>query len=79
MLDSIFSFYDKTIMGLSPGYSGLISLAILLVLLWSFWHFIRGNFIWIILILIFIPAAWPAVKSIGRILLILGTFLILHI
>jgi len=79
MLNSIFAYYDKTIMGISPGYSGLISFVILLLLLWSLWRFIKGNFIWIVLIIIFIPATWPALKSVGRVLLLLGEFLLVHI
>jgi len=66
-------------MGISPGYSGLIAILILLLLVWSLWRFIKGNFIWIILIIIFIPATWPALKSLGRMLLIIGEFLLIHI
>ena len=78
-LSKIFAYYDKVIMGLSPGYSSLISLVILIILVWSLWRFIKGNFIWVVLVLFFVPAAWPALKSIGRVLEILGLFLIVHI
>ena len=78
-INLIFTAYDKLIMGFSPGYSGLISLAILLLLVFAIFRFIKGNFIWIALIIIFIPATWPALKSIARILFILLTFLISRI
>lgn len=78
-LSDIFSYYDKLLLGVTPGYSSLISLGILLVLGWAIWRFVRGNFIWVVGIVIFIPAAWPALKSIGRFLLIIATFLLIHL
>jgi len=78
-ITNIFVYYDELIMGISPIYSGLISLGILLFLAWSLYRFIKGNFIWIILIIIFIPAAWPALKSLVRVVLIIFTFLITRI
>jgi len=78
-LSKIFSSYDKFIMGISPGYSALISVIILVLLLWSIYRFIKGNFIWIILVVIFIPATWPALKSIGRILFYVTQFLLVKI
>ncbi|MCX6812755.1 MAG: hypothetical protein NTW79_04050 [Candidatus Berkelbacteria bacterium] len=78
-ISNIFNFYDKWILGISPGVSGLISLAILLLLAFSLWRFVKGNFIWIILVIIFIPATWPALKSIARILIFVSEFLILRV
>jgi len=66
-------------MGVSPGYSSLIAIGILVLLVLAVLRFIKGNFIWVILILLFIPAAWPALKSIGRVLEIIGLFLLVHI
>jgi len=79
MISSIFAYYDKLIMGISPGYSGLISLAVLAILAWSLYRFIKGNFVWIVLIIICIPATWPALKSLVRVILIISAFLIARI
>jgi hypothetical protein len=78
-LSKIFGYYDKLIMGISPGYSGLLSLGILLLLAWAIYRFIKGNAIWIVLVIIFIPATWPALKSIGRLLLYILQFLLVRI
>jgi len=78
-INKIFSYYDKLIMGIPPGYSGLLSLVILALLAWALYKFIKGNFIWIILIIVFIPATWPALKGLGRIIFIIFTFLITRI
>jgi len=79
MINKIFSYYDKLILGIPAGYSGLLSLAILALLIWALYRFIKGKFIWIILIIVFIPATWPALKSLGRVLLIIAEFLIARV
>ncbi|OIN89762.1 hypothetical protein CO019_01245 [Candidatus Berkelbacteria bacterium CG_4_9_14_0_2_um_filter_42_30] len=76
---NIFAYYDKLIMGVSPVYSGLISLGILLLFAWSLYRFIKGNSIWIILIIVCIPATWPTLKSLARIISIIFAFLITRI
>lgn len=62
-----------------PSYAGLLSLAILLILTYSIYNFIKGNIIWIVAIIIFIPAVLPAIKMIFKILLILFEFLVIKI
>lgn len=78
-ISKIFSYYDKLIMSISPGYSGILSLAILSLFIWALYRFIKGNFIWFVIIIVFIPATWPALKSIGRALMIIGEFLLVRI
>jgi len=79
MINSIFSYYDKLITTIPAGYAALLSLAILALLVWALYRFVKGNFIWIILIVVFIPATWPALKSIGRALAYIAGFFLARI
>ena len=64
---------------MSPTYAGFLSLFVLLSLAYSIYNFIKGNIIWIVAIVIFIPATIPALKTLLKILLIIFEFLIIKI
>jgi len=64
---------------MSPTYAGFLSLFVLLALAYSIYNFIKGNIIWIVAIIIFIPATIPALKTLLKILLIIFEFLIIKI
>jgi len=64
---------------MSPTYAGFLSLFVLLALAYSIYNFIKGNIIWIIAIIIFIPTTIPALKTLLKILLIIFEFLIIKI
>ncbi|HPL01393.1 MAG: hypothetical protein PHH45_01170 [Patescibacteria group bacterium] len=79
VINTIFSYYDKLLSTMSPTYAGFLSLFVLLALAYSIYNFIKGNIIWIVAIIIFIPATIPALKTLLKILLIIFEFLIIKI
>jgi hypothetical protein len=79
VINTIFSYYDKLLATMSPTYAVFISLFILIALAYSIYNFIKGNVIWIIAIIIFIPATVPALKTLLKIFVIIFEFLIIKI
>lgn len=75
-LNLIFTCYDKLISGLTLTQQSFISLALLFILLWQIYSVLRnGHWIFIALLILFLPGTWPAAKRIGAILYQAGLFL----
>jgi hypothetical protein len=80
ILDTIFTFYDKAISSLSPTQQAIISLALLIFLLWQIYHIIRrGHWLFIALLLFFLPSTWPAARFCGHLILTVMKLLLLRI
>jgi hypothetical protein len=79
LINTIFSYYDKLLATMSPTYAVFLSLFILIALAYSIYNYIKGNIVWIIAIIVFIPGVLPALKTLLKILLIIFEFLIIKI
>ncbi|MCX6809168.1 MAG: hypothetical protein NTZ65_00200 [Candidatus Berkelbacteria bacterium] len=65
-MNTIISFYN-TILGLIPStYRVPLAILILFFLIFALVNFFKRNLFWIILFIILLPAAYPAVKQLGN-------------
>lgn len=75
-LDQIFGVYDKLIGGLPPQTQSLISLALLIFLVWQIYQIIKnGHWIFIALLIFFLPGTWPAARHIANLIYLVIQFL----
>jgi hypothetical protein len=64
-VDKIFGIYDNLIQGLPLGYQALISGALIFILFWNVYLFVRkGHWIFLMLLIVMLPGTWPAVMNI---------------
>jgi len=75
-----FKFYDNIITRFPPEGQFLISLVILLLIAGAIIGLLKhGHWIFLILLIIFIPGGWPATKHIGLIIWMIIKFLLVRI
>lgn len=65
MMSQILEYYNKGLELIPVAYRVPIAIIILIVLVFSLINFLRKNLIWIVLFILLLPAAWPALKQIG--------------
>ena len=76
-LNLVFSYYDKIVAPLSPTAQALISLALLVFLVWQIYLIFRnGHWVFIMLLIVFLPGTWPAARQVGELIYQIGIFLI---
>lgn len=66
IVTKILNYYQQLLNYFPEPYRPLVSAAIIVVLLVSIIKFLQKNFIWLILVLLLFPAAWPALKTLGQ-------------
>ncbi len=64
-MDLLFHAYDIFISNFPKAYQGLISVGILAVIVIGLYHLIRKSLLWLVLLLIFVPASIPIISRIG--------------
>jgi len=67
-MNKIIDIYNQGLALIPPQYRTILAVIVLIILVFSLIKFLRKNFIWIILFLLLLPAAYPAIKQIGAIL-----------
>jgi len=67
-MQKLLDIYNQGLALIPEQYRTVLAVIIIIVLVFSIIKFLRKNFIWIILFLLLLPAAYPAVKQIGSIL-----------
>jgi len=67
MMQKILDLYNQGLNLIPAQYRTVLAIIILLILIFSIIKFLRKNFIWIILFLLLLPAAYPALKQVGSI------------
>jgi len=71
-----FTFYDNLIGKLPIEAQFLVSLAILILLIFSVIGLAKhGHWIFLVLFVVFFPGGWPALKHIGQIIWLICKFL----
>jgi len=79
-LDSIFTFYDHFILSFPVLAQFFISLLILIIIILAIYYLLHHNhWIFLVLLVLFIPGAWPATKTIGNIIWMVVKFLIVRV
>jgi len=79
-LDSIFTFYDHFILSFPVPAQFFVSLGILIVIVLAIYYLLHHNhWIFLLLLVLFIPGAWPATKTIGKIIWMVIKFLLVRI
>lgn len=77
ILNSIFTYYDKTIVNFDPFWQAIISLLLLGFLIWQIFMVIKsGQWIFLALLILLLPGTWPAAKMVGNYLLTIAQFLL---
>lgn len=80
ILVQIFSFYDKLLSGLPTNIQFFVAIILLVLICWSFYSiFSHGHWIFIVIFVILVPSAWPAVKAIASIVWQVIKFLLVRI
>ena len=64
-MTQILDYYNKALELIPVAYRVPIAIIILIVLVFSLINFLRKNLIWIVLFILLLPAAWPALRQVG--------------
>ena len=65
-MDALFKAYDVFISNFPAQYQGLISLGLLAVIIISLYQLVRKSLLWLVLLIIFVPASIPILAKIGQ-------------
>lgn len=65
-MDFLFKAYDAFIGNFATQYQGLISLGLLAIIIIVLFHLVRKNILWLVLLVIFVPASLPILRKIGE-------------
>jgi len=79
-LNSFFQIYDSFTAGLPKSSRLALTVFIMVLIIWQLWLIIKkGRWIFLIILVILIPAIWPLLKDLGHYLFIIFKFLITRI
>jgi hypothetical protein len=76
MMDQIISIYKQFLSFFPPSVHGVVSLVLAIMIIYSIFKVLKHNFIWLILLIILLPASQPILKSIWEGALNLVKFLL---
>lgn len=68
-MDFLFKAYDSFIVNFPIQYQSLVSLGLLAILIITLFQLIRKSMLWLVLLVIFVPASIPILSNIGRTIL----------
>jgi len=79
-INSFFLYYDNWLAHFSKTDQIIISSLLLLFVIWQIFLFFKsGKWIFLLIILVFLPSIWPFIKIAGRFIWTLMTFFITRI
>jgi uncharacterized membrane protein YdbT with pleckstrin-like domain len=64
-METIINYYNSILELIPAAYRLPISIIIIIFLVFALVNFFKKNLLWIILFILLLPAAWPAIKQIG--------------
>jgi hypothetical protein len=76
MMDQIISIYNQFLSFFPSSVHGVVSLVLAIMIIYSIFKVLKHNFIWLILLIILLPASQPILKSIWEGALNLVKFLL---
>jgi hypothetical protein len=62
-MENFFEWYDKAIAFINPNYQWLVSLGIIILIVALLWKLIKKTYLFLILLIIFIPASIPIFRN----------------
>jgi len=63
-MQTVIDYYNQALQLIPDAYRLPIAIIVLIVLVFSLIKFLKKNLIWIVLFLILLPAAYPAIKQV---------------
>jgi len=64
-MQTIIDYYNQVLSLIPDAYRLPLSIIIIVILVFALVKFLRKNLIWIVLFLLLLPAAYPAIRQIG--------------
>ncbi len=68
-LTDLFSFYDRFLSLFPQGVHSFISFAVGVLILYAIFQILKREFIWLIVLVVLLPASVPILKQLGSVLL----------
>ena len=69
MVTQLITYYDQFLNLFPANWHGPISLILLLAIAGTIWHVLRKSGLWLILLIVLVPALVPVLKDIGKTLI----------
>lgn len=66
LLTTIITRYDQALLSLPEAWRGPISFLLLLALAGAIWHVLRRSGLWLVLLIVLVPALIPALRGVGQ-------------
>ena len=76
MMESVYSIYAQFLSFFPEKFHGLVSLALAMLLVWGIYKVVRRQFVYIVLLIVLLPASVPILKSVWAQVLELLKFLL---
>ena len=76
MMESVYSIYAQFLSYFPEKFHGLVSLALAMLLVWGIYKVVRRQFVYIVLLIVLLPASVPILKSVWAQVLELLKFLL---
>ena len=76
MMESVYSIYAQFLSYFPDKFHGLVSLALAALLVWGIYKVVRRQFVYIVLLIVLLPASVPILKSVWAQVLELLKFLL---
>lgn len=67
-MQNIIDFYNRGLNMIPPQYRTILAVIVLVILVISIIRFLKRNLVWLVIFILLLPAAYPAIKQIGSIL-----------
>jgi hypothetical protein len=69
MVGQIIGYYDQFLNLFPMNWHGPISLILLLAIAGTIWHIVRKSGLWLVLLIVLVPALIPVLRDIGKTLI----------
>jgi len=64
-MQTVINYYNQALQLIPEAYRLPLSIIVIVILVFALIKFLRKNLIWIVIFLLLLPAAYPAVKQVG--------------
>jgi len=59
---TVFQYIDNLLFSIPNNYRSTVAVIVLLLLAFSIWRFLKGKFVYLLIILVLVPGIWTSVK-----------------
>jgi hypothetical protein len=66
-MSKILDFYNQALNLIPPQYRTILAVIVLIILVFSLIRFLKKNLVWLVIFLLLLPAAYPAIKQVSAI------------